>query len=419
MAELSETQIDLVSAYIKQHGIAQEALHDDLLDHVCTSIEYRIGTGQSFEDALVDTIKLFGPGGLKQVQNETFELLTEMNETMKKVTFGFGLTSTFLLLAGTIFKLNHWLGAETLVLSGAMLLVIGYLPMLLFHKIKESPKSERLLHISGFMGLSLTAMGVLFKIMHWPGAAILLNVGMGILAFAYVPIYFVKRYKVSPNKSVTLSSSIVATASIILIFALMKSGNSQWYEHAVMQVQEELDKSEKHAASLNGILYESADFEGSTDLQQETEALVNYLEDAKLHLIATAQNVSKEAAAQMPLGEIGLKHNMNISSEMFLSEGSYSGAQIEKELNDFRAFVIEHYPQELKATLTENLPFKTAVDFQTPQNQSQNWIEYHFDQVPIFTVLSQLTAWQLEARNLETNLLMYRYSQPRVSNPPS
>ena len=85
MSELSEQQVALISAYIKQHGIAQDELHDDLLDHVCTSIERLMDDGKNFEDAFEQTIKLFGPGGLKQVQQQTFELLTEMNETMKKI----------------------------------------------------------------------------------------------------------------------------------------------------------------------------------------------------------------------------------------------------------------------------------------------------------------------------------------------
>ena len=170
MSELNEQQIELISAYIKQRGIAQHELHEDLLDHVCTSIEERQGQGDSFEAAFQHTIALFGPGGLKQVQTQTFELLTEMNATMKKLTFGFGLTSTFLLLAGTIFKLMHWPGASVMVVLGVALLVFGYLPIILSHKLKESEKGDRLMHVLGFLGLSMTSVGVLFKIMRWSGS---------------------------------------------------------------------------------------------------------------------------------------------------------------------------------------------------------------------------------------------------------
>jgi hypothetical protein len=131
MAELTDFQVDLIDAYIKENGVAQNELQEDLLDHLCTSVEGQMQQGKSFEEAFQYTINLFGPGGLKQVQTQTFELLTEMNETMKKVTFGFGLTSTFLLLAGTIFKLQHWFGANIMFTVGVAILVLGYLPMIL------------------------------------------------------------------------------------------------------------------------------------------------------------------------------------------------------------------------------------------------------------------------------------------------
>src|SRR5690554_2667959 len=115
MNELSELQIELISNYIRQNGVASDELHDDLLDHICTDIENRMQKGDSFEDAFQYTVRLFGPGSLIQVQQDTFELLTEINATMKNVTFGFGLTSTFLLLAGTIFKLMHWPGADIMI----------------------------------------------------------------------------------------------------------------------------------------------------------------------------------------------------------------------------------------------------------------------------------------------------------------
>ena len=122
MAELTEFQVDLIDAYIKENGVAQSELQEDLLDHLCTSVEGQIQQGKSFEEAFHHTLNLFGPGGLKQVQTETFELLTEMNATMKKVTFGFGLTSIFLLLAGTIFKLMLWPGANVMFILGAVIL---------------------------------------------------------------------------------------------------------------------------------------------------------------------------------------------------------------------------------------------------------------------------------------------------------
>ncbi|MCB0755836.1 MAG: hypothetical protein KDB98_09600 [Flavobacteriales bacterium] len=425
MAELSEAQIELVSAYIKQNGVAQDELHDDLLDHVCTSMELRIQQGESFDEAFQYTIKLFGPGGLKQVQNETFELLTEMNETMKKLTFGFGLTSTFLLLAGTIFKVMHWPMASILITLGTALLVLGYLPMILAHKLKESPRDEALLHITGFLGLTLTSVGVLFKVMHWPGAAVTLLGGMAILAFGYVPIYFYKRYKVSANRSVTLSSSIVATACLILIFALMKTGNSSWYEHGVMLTDETLKEELHRMSDSNDELYASLNSGDLSELRSEANQLVTHIDALKLELLAWAANVSPTEAANINLEDLEKKHDLAVVHDLLLGaddklrEGQFSAIELKGLLDHYRNTVLGEYPSELRSAMNSSLALRTDGTFRNAHGQEQDWIHHQFEYTPLFTAITNLTKWQLDIRQMENQVLLSKISRPEASNPPS
>jgi hypothetical protein len=46
---------------------------------------------------------------------------------------------------------------------------------------------KKLVFISGGLSGSLTGLGILFKIMHYPGAGILLLLGLGILSTLYIP----------------------------------------------------------------------------------------------------------------------------------------------------------------------------------------------------------------------------------------
>lgn len=425
MAELSEAQVELVSAYIKQNGVAQDELHDDLLDHVCTSIELRIQQGESFDEAFQYTIKLFGPGGLKQVQLETFELLTEMNETMKKLTFGFGLTSTFLLLAGTIFKLMHWPFASILITLGTALLVLGYLPMILTHKLKESPRDEALLHITGFLGLTLTSIGVLFKVMHWPGAAVTLLSGMGILSFGYVPIYFFKRYKVSANKPVTLSSSIVATACLILIFALMKTGNSSWYEHGVLLTDETLTEELHRMSDSNDALYASVSSAELSDLRSEANKLVIHIDALKLELMSWAANVPPNEAAKISLSDLEKKHDMAVVHDLLLGaddqlrEGLFSATELKGMMDHYRNTVLGEYPSDLQSAMSYGLALRTDGTFRNAHGQEQDWIHHQFEYTPLFTAITNLTKWQLDIRQMENQVLLSKISRPEASNPPS
>lgn len=425
MVELTEHQINLISAYIKQNGVAQDELHDDLLDHVCTSMENRMQQGESFEEAFQYTINLFGPGGLKQVQNETFELLTEMNATMKKVTFGFGLTSTFLLLAGTIFKLMHWPGANIMVTLGASFLALVYLPLILAHKLKESPKGEALLHILGFLGLTLTTVGVLFKVMHWPGASVTLIGGMGILAFGYVPVYFFKRYQTSVNKPLTMSSSMIAMACLILIFALMKTGNSSWYEHGVMRTNENLLEQTERLTDLNLSFYEDSSEPELNELKNESDKLVAHLDEVKLELMAWAMKTDPLQIKQTDLYEMEKKHNMAIPYDLMLGNsgepksGKFSGSELKELFGNYRLTVLNQFPAELRSTMDDNLGLQTNGIFKNAHGEDQDWIHHQFEFVPVFTVITNLTKWQLEVRQMENQVLLSKISRPEASNPPS
>lgn len=52
-------------------------------------------------------------------------------------------------------------------------------------------------YLSGIVGSSLSVIGVLFKIMHWPFAGIILFSGMVIIALIAIP--FIGYYNYSKN----------------------------------------------------------------------------------------------------------------------------------------------------------------------------------------------------------------------------
>jgi len=79
------------------------------------------------------------------------------------------------LIIGILFKTLHWPGAGTIVLASG-LIVIAALAPLLFRK--PGPLSIQL-HRPALLVASVIAVvaGGLFKVMHWPGANMLLLAG--------------------------------------------------------------------------------------------------------------------------------------------------------------------------------------------------------------------------------------------------
>lgn len=51
------------------------------------------------------------------------------------------------------------------------------------------------MNLFGFLALFCTFTGLLFKMMHWPGAGVSLVVGVLLLNVGFLPMFFYDRYK--------------------------------------------------------------------------------------------------------------------------------------------------------------------------------------------------------------------------------
>lgn len=420
MAGLTEHQTELISAYIRQKGVAQDALHDDLLDHICTGIENRMQQGESFDDAFRNIITLFGPGGVKQVQQDTFELLTEIHGTMKKVTLGFGLTSTFFLLAGTFFKLMHWPGANIMIVLGAALLVLGYYPLLLYYKLREAPGNESLLHLSGYLGMTLTTVGVLFKIMHWPSANVLLWSGLGAIAFVYIPLYFYNKYKSSVNKPVTLSAALVAITSVILLFALSRTNNTPFMKDGIALIEEQLRETTASAGE-NSVLYQRLQANADAEkVRESAEQARTFLQDLRTKVVALTEGLTESEARNMPIMEMRFFEARKQATEILFSPSSdpaFRHTELERHLSAFRNSVLSIYPAPLRDELAALFPVNPEGNYRLNEHETA-WAQYYFEGVPAFTVISLISKLENDIRQAENQALLYLLSQPAVSGTP-
>lgn len=413
MAELTEQQVEFVSDEIQARGVKLNTLHDDLLDHICTAIEHKMDEGVNFDSAFVQTIKLFGPNGLMQVQHQTLVLLTQMNETMKKLSLGFGLATVAFLLAGIFFKAMHWAGAGALIVLGDALLVLGYIPILTAHKLKESAPNEKLNAISGYLGLAVMATGITFKLMHWPAANILMLGGFGILALIYMPVYHYMRYKTSLNKSITITSAIISLICVILVLQLMNFKNVGLYNHGITVVNEQLEEHVDAAKANEQLLTDGT----AQILHENVSQFVTRIDNLKLELMAATQNITVAEAASLKLEDLS-KANSEVASMHRLFEQK----ELEKvldELKDIKNQIIDVFPADMQVSIAGMINLDTDKKYMSIKGENQTWAEYHFQNVSLIGVVSNLSALQLQVQHAENLAIVYLKSQSEALRPPS
>lgn len=199
--KLSTEQINRVRNVIDQSAISNDLLKDDVLDHLCCVVEYKIADGKSFEDAVPEAIKELAPDGLDEIQRETVFLLNSTKIIlMKKVMYSIGLISTMALSLGWLFNIMHWPGGVQLVNYGFFGFALLFVPMLAIDQFKVSINkalSEKLRIILGLLSAITTCVAVLFKIFHLQGGDLMLLGGAVIFIFGFLPFLFFTMYKKS------------------------------------------------------------------------------------------------------------------------------------------------------------------------------------------------------------------------------
>jgi hypothetical protein len=115
---------------------------------------------------------------------------------MKKTIQLTGLSIVILLLAGNIFKTFHLSGASILIVLSVFLFALIFSPLMIIKTINSNKKTiEKVHNIFANVLISTFICGVLFKIMNWPYANNLMFGSIATLIFAFIPFYFITKYK--------------------------------------------------------------------------------------------------------------------------------------------------------------------------------------------------------------------------------
>ena len=140
---------------------------------------------------------------------------------MKKVMLNIGVFSAFVFIIGAIFKLMHWPGAGIMLLLPIVIISFIFLPLLFLIKSKEIKENrEKLtLGVGVLFGIILSLSG-LFKVMHWPGAHVLWISALAMLFLVFLPFHFFGGIRNPETKTNTIISSILILMTGGLFFTL-------------------------------------------------------------------------------------------------------------------------------------------------------------------------------------------------------
>ena len=142
---------------------------------------------------------------------------------MKKTIYFIALITTFLIVSGSLFKIMHWPGAAVMTTLGSFSFAFLFIPLIILKKFKEESFSkDQIIYSIGIILGTVLGLGFIFKIMHWPMATILMLSSIILFNFLYVPAYFISRYNRDELRYSTVINSVMMFSFGSILFAMFE-----------------------------------------------------------------------------------------------------------------------------------------------------------------------------------------------------
>ena len=142
---------------------------------------------------------------------------------MKKTIYFIALITTFLIVSGSLFKIMHWPGAAVMTTLGSFSFAFLFIPLIILKKFKEESFSkDQIIYSIGIILGTVLGLGFIFKIMHWPMATILMLSSIILFNFLYVPAYFISRYNRVELRYSTIINSVIMFSFGSILFAMFE-----------------------------------------------------------------------------------------------------------------------------------------------------------------------------------------------------
>lgn len=146
---------------------------------------------------------------------------------MKKSVLVLGGFASFIFILGAISKIMHWPGASVMLVSSILLFALGFLPLLLMKTIQPLEGYNKvnliLLTLVG-IGFSISS---LLKVMHWPFANITWLITLGTLLLMFLPHFIITGLKNTESRDKVMSQAVIILFVGGILFTLTKLHSSQ------------------------------------------------------------------------------------------------------------------------------------------------------------------------------------------------
>lgn len=326
---------------------------------------------------------------------------------MKKTIYISGIITANLLLIGCIFKVNHWPGASIALTLALVMLSFWFLPVSLVNHYKgQENNNKKWLYIATFICFLIVIIGALFKIMHWPGAGLLLLIGIPIPFILFLPVYIYHSIKDKEQSSVNFTGVILGLTFIAVYSVLLTINISRnVLQHGISLIKSTENVIDFYELKINDItkdntvLSEQGEIKTVIDKSDEICLLIHKAKKDLLYFTENEYLDSDLGKVQFNAANINHIDSKNTSDYVLIWADGAAVPKIKDKISSFDKYLSSlKLNQDLKHTINSIINTNDI----TLDDEIYSWEEREFSTSYMIFALETLSRWEKNIRFIES-----------------
>lgn len=350
---------------------------------------------------------------------------------MKKIKRTSGIIAVVLFTLAYFGKMNHLPGSAMAFMITFVVVNIVFLPVQLILDFRKPGKPYfKLYYLIRFVTFFIMFSGFTFKLMHFPGAAILFKTSH-ILLPTYLIIYVIRRWKYDTVFKLTHDDFVIMVLAMVIFSFIERVRIPGNVMQSVIEQEQHISTINAGIKTANEMLYKSVSsvsvnnenkniIEAIKFIHQKSDSLKLYFDEFRTQLILNVKRISEEDMARMPRRR--LVYNLSIEDcETYLFRHNTNGSPTPYSALEIKA-VVNNYSQFLKNTLDNlnitysnvgiGLETKSSLNF---LGEEESWEQYMFGNKLLINAITSVTFIENFARLSEHNSINLLLSQLDMS----
>ena len=325
-----------------------------------------------------------------------------------------GFIALFFIALGTLFKLMFWPGATLSLLIGNLSFTLIFIPLFFIQRFISSETTiEKTTNIIGFISLLFVFLGSIFKVQHWPGANLLLLIGTLIFIFLALPLYiFVVQKKT--EKKFSEMTSVIFIGVYLSLFLILYTQN---YSRSILTNFVTLGEDKKTTLNMIEEIIHDYDLKlnsldnNSQDIKvisNQSNELTAFIHEVKTNLISFIDGPNDI--------ELKLKDNSLVFQKDSYYGVTYimlggKGSELKDKLSKYRSTITD-YLNKSEGTLLEIEIEKLLYTGEfTQYGREISWEEEMFYYVPLSGALAILNGIENDIKVAELQLKRFKFQK--------